>query len=99
ARRRRERPGARRDLRSATPLGRCFKGSSGLLPDLTLAGKSARVGDASAPKLRRLSGLYALVAVGTAEPDRSRARARAAPTNSRKSGAGRVGRDLNSGWN
>ena len=32
-------------------------------------------------------------------PERLRARSRAAPTNSRKSGAGRVGRDLNSGWN
>lgn len=30
---------------------------------------------------------------------RERARSRAAPTKSRKSGAGRVGRDLNSGWN
>ena len=29
----------------------------------------------------------------------SLARTRAAPTKSRKSGAGRVGRDLNSGWN
>ena len=29
----------------------------------------------------------------------ARARSSAAPTNSRKSGAGRVGRDLNSGWN
>src|SRR5204863_6675917 len=35
----------------------------------------------------------------TREPARSRARASAAATNSRKSGAGRVGRDLNSGWN
>ena len=31
--------------------------------------------------------------------DRERARSSAAATNSRKSGAGRVGRDLNSGWN
>ena len=32
-------------------------------------------------------------------PRRPRARLSAAATNSRKSGAGRVGRDLNSGWN
>jgi len=32
-------------------------------------------------------------------PARERARSSAAPTNSRKSGAGLVGRDLNSGWN
>src|SRR6266511_3395196 len=44
-------------------------------------------------------GRYAVVAAGTASPARSRARPSAAPTNSRKSGAGRVGRDLNSGWN
>ena len=32
-------------------------------------------------------------------PERARLRSSAATTNSRKSGAGRVGRDLNSGWN
>ena len=32
-------------------------------------------------------------------PDRERARSRAAPTKPRNSGAERVGRDLNSGWN
>ena len=34
-----------------------------------------------------------------ATPERALARSRAAPTKSRKSGAGRTGRDLNSGWN
>src|SRR6516164_9481519 len=38
-------------------------------------------------------------AVATRSPDRVRARSRAAPTKPRKSGAARVGRDLNSGWN
>ena len=41
-------------------------------------------------------GRYAAVA---RTPERARLRSSAATTNSRKSGAGRVGRDLNSGWN
>src|SRR5262249_48518351 len=38
-------------------------------------------------------------AAGSAGAGRSAARFAAAPTNSRKSGSGRVGRELNSGWN
>src|SRR5262249_55522975 len=45
----------------------------------------------------RASIVFQPVAVAT--PCRPRARAWAAPTNSRNSGAGLVGRDLNSGWN
>jgi hypothetical protein len=44
-------------------------------------------------------GLYPPADVAAGNPARERARSRAAATNSRKSGAGRVGRDLNSGWN
>ena len=43
--------------------------------------------------------LCAVYAEAAPTADRSRERSSAAPTNSRKSGAGRVGRDLNSGWN
>ena len=38
-------------------------------------------------------------AASTATAERALARSSAAPTKPRKSGAGRVGRDLNSGWN
>ena len=65
---------------------------------------------ATAPRETKIAGLAYYVAVlwpeqlavvvdVTAAPARSRERSKAAPTKSRKSGAGRVGRDLNSGWN
>jgi len=51
--------------------------------------------DAEPPR----GGAYPPADVVAGNPLRERARSSAAPTNSRKSGAGRVGRDLNSGWN
>ena len=70
-------------------------------PSATAAAANARVriiDPTTRPYCREAPGQNERAAARPTEP-RARARASAAPTKSRKSGAGRVGRDLNSGWN
>src|SRR5262249_35925304 len=66
-------------------------------PLLTRRRRHRRQVEEQVERVHRAAMLRQAVAAGTA--CRVCARSRAAPTNSRNSGAGRVGRDLNSGWN